>query len=170
MMSHASSGVVCSIRSNVKPALFTMWLIFPNFLCAQRPYVHRGQKVLQRPYGLPVGPRMSERRDFTYLIVAEMTFSGKSSAETSPPTASASPPAALISSTTACAFFSSRLQGQHNHVRAQRAGDMNLSVGSANEGEENTHSVTTTFAPSFAKSNAQLRPIPYGGNSETWKQ
>ena len=33
-MSHASSGVVCSMRSYVKPALFTMWLILPNFLCA----------------------------------------------------------------------------------------------------------------------------------------
>lgn len=46
----------------------------------------------------------------THLIVAVMTFSGKSSAPTSPPTASASPPASLISSTTSCAFFSSRLR------------------------------------------------------------
>ena len=32
MISKVSSGHVCSILSNVNPALFTMWLILPHFL------------------------------------------------------------------------------------------------------------------------------------------
>ena len=32
MMSNVSSGHVCSILSNVNPALLTMWLILPHFL------------------------------------------------------------------------------------------------------------------------------------------
>ena len=58
---------------------------------------------------LDITSLMQPEEGDTHLMVASMTFCGKSSAETSPPTAMASPPKALISSTTSCAFFSSRL-------------------------------------------------------------
>ena len=57
----------------------------------------------------------------THLIVASSILCGKSSAETSPPTAIASPPAALISSTTASAFFTSKLR---NHKQVDVAGEL----------------------------------------------
>lgn len=83
----------------------------------------------------------------THSMVALRIFSGNSSAPTSPPTASASPPAALISSTTVWALASSRLE-------------YNINLRSNATRQRQTYSLTTTFAPSFAKRRAQLRPMP----------
>ena len=83
IISKVSSGVVWSILSNVNPALFTMWLIFPHLLY-NGSYVGPGKPWVWN----------------AYWTVASTIFFGKSSAPTSPATERHSPPWALISPST----------------------------------------------------------------------
>jgi hypothetical protein len=113
MMSNASSGVVCSILSNVNPATQQL-----NSQASQLKDDFR--TIVDNMIDLAVlstseDPTASVQRfargitHGTHLTVASTIFFGKSSAPTSPATPIASPPAATISATTASCFLASML-------------------------------------------------------------